>query len=343
MGAYFPLYWHGTIAFTLPFILLLQALLSGLSPASLTNLTLSLFLMALLVPWRVYLILFGVGSSLAGLGFWVLCPDSFQGVSTDGVLLTSFTFLFAALMAFLFSRQREGTEYQAKQSLKAKAGAFAHDITTPLMTLDLKLHTIRTLLKEKKEIHTIEEHLAGIQQIVQGLYGLKRMALFDLRDIPDDSLFQQEHNLKDLIQQAIETFPTKGKPHLFQGQDALKSNILLKTNPFSFIAMLQNLFKNAVEAMEEAGMAHEAQKIKIAVKKTSKRLEIQISDTGPGMTAEEIERALQPFYTTKETGTGLGLHTARQTLAHSRYHDHPGTLAITSKPNQGTLIHLSFG
>jgi len=70
---------------------------------------------------------------------------------------------------------------------------------------------------------------------------------------------------------------------------------------------------------------------------------VSVRDTGVGMTAEEITRALQPFgqvdnhMTTSHKGTGLGLP-----LAKAMMELHGGTLEVTSAPNEGTTIQLIF-
>jgi signal transduction histidine kinase len=55
------------------------------------------------------------------------------------------------------------------------------------------------------------------------------------------------------------------------------------------------------------------------------------------MTAEDLERAFDPFYTTKDTGTGLGL-----AICHSIVDDHGGTVRISSKPGEGTVVAVTL-
>ena len=86
-----------------------------------------------------------------------------------------------------------------------------------------------------------------------------------------------------------------------------------------------NLMLNALEAMEHGGQ------LGIAAAERAGRFEVSLTDTGPGIPAEVLGRLGSPFFTTKATGSGLGLFLA-QRLAQSA----GGQLRITSAPGQGT-------
>lgn len=73
-------------------------------------------------------------------------------------------------------------------------------------------------------------------------------------------------------------------------------------------------------------------------KSPRRRANIEIIDNGPGMSDEFVrDRLFQPFQTTKSDGVGLGLFTANQIVRH-----HGGTVRLTSRPGEGTVVRLSF-
>jgi len=90
---------------------------------------------------------------------------------------------------------------------------------------------------------------------------------------------------------------------------------------------LLNVLRNAVEA--------HARHLRLEVSATAGEVHIALTDDGPGMTAGEIERAFDPFFSTKATGTGLGLAITRQILE-----DHEGTVRVLSEPGHGTTFVL---
>jgi signal transduction histidine kinase len=69
----------------------------------------------------------------------------------------------------------------------------------------------------------------------------------------------------------------------------------------------------------------------------SNALEVLISDTGGGMSKQQLSRVFEPFYTTKANGTGLGLSITREIIE-----AHHGSISVQSQPNEGTTFRISF-
>jgi signal transduction histidine kinase len=66
-------------------------------------------------------------------------------------------------------------------------------------------------------------------------------------------------------------------------------------------------------------------------------LSISITDTGCGISKENLDKILEPFFTTKKNGTGLGLGLAYQTIR-----SHRGSVKINSKPGEGTSVDIKI-
>ena len=93
---------------------------------------------------------------------------------------------------------------------------------------------------------------------------------------------------------------------------------------------LLNIIKNAMESIEDKGV------IDITVaRKTKDKISIKVSDTGCGMTSNEVERIFSPEYTTKEKGLGLGLP-----LAHEIVRGHSGEILVFSEQGSGTTFEI---
>ncbi len=106
---------------------------------------------------------------------------------------------------------------------------------------------------------------------------------------------------------------------------------------------LLNVLKNAAEAIEREGTIRVEARLNVnyrlsrgAGKKRS-FLDILISDSGVGMSKEDLRKAVLPFYTTKPKGTGLGLVMVRQAISR-----HGGKLAIKSVRGEGTTVTISL-
>ena len=90
-----------------------------------------------------------------------------------------------------------------------------------------------------------------------------------------------------------------------------------------------NLLANAREATPHGG------RIAVTVRVTDRVVEISIADTGCGIPPENLPRVLEPFFTTKPHGNGLGLSICRTVLW-----EVDGTLTIQSEPGNGTHVHV---
>ncbi|HEV2213524.1 MAG TPA: sensor histidine kinase, partial [Gammaproteobacteria bacterium] len=91
--------------------------------------------------------------------------------------------------------------------------------------------------------------------------------------------------------------------------------------------VLINLFKNAHESGSPSGA------VTLAVNQGPQGLRLDVADAGPGMPAEVLEHALLPFYSTKQTGSGLGLPLCREIVE-----AHGGRLSLANRPQGGLQV-----
>ena len=94
---------------------------------------------------------------------------------------------------------------------------------------------------------------------------------------------------------------------------------------------LMNLILNAIEAMREGGT------LSVAIDHTEQSLQLEIADTGLGISEEEAKKIFEPFYTTKEQGLGLGMPYAKKIIE-----QHDGTISLNSRPGEGTTISIAL-
>ena len=95
--------------------------------------------------------------------------------------------------------------------------------------------------------------------------------------------------------------------------------------------VIDNLLRNAVDAMPQGGT------LTVKASQEKNNVTISVQDTGVGMTPEALKRLYEPFYTTKSTGTGLGLYYTKRAID-----AHNGFINFCSKENEGTLITVTI-
>ncbi|UZR92964.1 sensor histidine kinase [Chondrinema litorale] len=127
-----------------------------------------------------------------------------------------------------------------------------------------------------------------------------------------------------------------------------KINFTTKLEPESLIVtadqelieqVLINMVKNAVQALGEMGEEENANKTIMlsAYQNSNNRPVISINDNGPGIDKDAIDRIFIPFFTTKKSGSGIGLSLSRQIMR-----KHKGTITANSNPGEGTTFNLVF-
>lgn len=106
---------------------------------------------------------------------------------------------------------------------------------------------------------------------------------------------------------------------------------LISCEEYQIKQVFINIIKNGMEAMPSGGI------LTIAVVENDQNVLIRVSDQGDGIPEELLPRLGKLFYSTKETGTGLGLLVSTKIIR-----DHGGSLDITSELGEGTTVVISL-
>jgi two-component system sensor histidine kinase HydH len=100
--------------------------------------------------------------------------------------------------------------------------------------------------------------------------------------------------------------------------------------------VLLNLYLNGLQAMEHTTSGKEL-KVSVHRDANEKMLVIDVQDTGSGIPQEDLDKILDPYFTTKPDGTGLGL-----ALAYKIIDEHKGAIRFSSRVGEGTTVSVSF-
>jgi two-component system sensor histidine kinase FlrB len=199
--------------------------------------------------------------------------------------------------------------------------SMAHQVRTPLSTAILYAsHLKKSTLSEGQR-----QQFAG--KIMERLLYLERQVNDMLIFAKQGRMTMERFSLKHLLLQLLEN--CEAKKITVQIEDHSETE-QISGNEDALLGALMNLINNAEEACGEGGRVT----IKIS-KQNDETIKILVQDNGPGMPPEVQQRILEPFYSTKVTGTGLGL-----AVVDSVIKAHNGQLYCQSKPGQGTVFTL---
>ena len=101
--------------------------------------------------------------------------------------------------------------------------------------------------------------------------------------------------------------------------------------------VIQNLVLNAVQAMPEGGTVTISAENAISPQEGKRFVKISVADTGAGISENHLQRIFDPYFTTKQQGSGLGLATC-----HSIIRKHGGKIRATSTLGKGSTFHISL-
>lgn len=169
---------------------------------------------------------------------------------------------------------------------------------------------------------TIEQRGAGIMQFVD--------AYRNFTTIPQPVFAEVavEPFLRKVVQLA-----QASAPHCQMSIKAASPNVAVRADAAQIEMVLLNLIKNAVESLGKTAQPA----IQLEAAAAGPQVVIRVIDNGPGIEPEALEQIFIPFYTTKKTGSGIGLSLSRQIMQL-----HNGQLTAHSTPGQGSTFSLSF-
>lgn len=237
-------------------------------------------------------------------------------------------FLFACLMGFVRHAERRLREQQ-RRIVEADALAIVGEISAAVA------HSIRNPLGSIRSSAELARELAGdadgtqaeIMRNVDRIEELVRSMLAYAADRPEHSVHTELDAM--VAEVAGRCAPEMGRQGKRLELDLQRGLGRVDADPVLLAQILQSLLTNAAEATGEGG------RIRLTARRDGGLAVLEVIDNGVGIEPERIGQVFKPFYTTKPRGLGMGL-----ALAHRVAERLGGTVAIESRPRQGTTVRL---
>ncbi|OEG00260.1 hypothetical protein BHF71_05650 [Vulcanibacillus modesticaldus] len=207
------------------------------------------------------------------------------------------------------------------------AAGTAHEIRNPLTSIKGFIQLLETQIEDKEKkryISLILKEINNINEII------KEMLLLAKPSKPSKTVVSINQTINDIVS--------------FMKSDAVLKNVEIFTDlkrdlPFIEVDERQikqvfiNIIRNALQAMKDGGELH----IFSRLNEKKRMVEVIFVDQGEGIPPDRLQRIYEPFYTTKEDGTGLGLPVSYQIMK-----NHDGDIQIHSILGKGTTVTLYF-
>jgi len=259
----------------------------------------------------------------------LLGADSEKPYDTDDESLARLVISQAGL---LFEREKSLLNATRLVTMGNMISEISHDLRKPLTSIKGTLQIIRQkwpdIFEESEYFKSAEEEIHRMNELVR-----------ELVDFSNPKKYQTEKvDLRVVVARAAELVGPelkRGKVRFSSKFEKVNWDTIVNKN--QILETFLNLFLNAIEAMPKGGKLSVHGLIEKPEHKKIEYLAIRIADTGAGIKKEEISRIFDRYYTTKETGTGLGLSVVERIIS-----AHGGTLKVDSTEGEGTTFTLYF-
>jgi signal transduction histidine kinase len=257
---------------------------------------------------------------------------------------TTFELLGQHYKLVSFQNIRDELDRRETDSWQKLISVLTHEImnsVTPIISLsglirDTMIHdgssppAFRALLPQEhhdmlRSVTAIHARSSGLLDFVQAYRRFSKLPAPSFADVNVLSLLERARTLmsQEADSQQIEVEIRCEHPDLSICADALQIE-----------QVLINLLRNAVEALS----GNPAPRIALrGLRNEQGEVLLQVADKGPGIAAEHLDSIFIPFFTTKRSGTGVGLSISRQIVQANR-----GSISVRSRPGEGSVFTLKF-
>lgn len=229
------------------------------------------------------------------------------------------------------------TEAKAWQKLLS---VMTHEIMNSIAPISSLADTLRSRLKESISdlnndsgsvddlelgIDTIKRRSEGLLRFAETYRNLNKITTLNLKKIYVRDLFE---SLNQLMQ------PSLDQKNIDLQIVLKETNLIIEADTSLIEQVLINLVVNAIEAVKDK---IDAKIVLSATIDPKQKVIIKVADNGSGMTPEMLDKVFVPFFTTKKTGSGIGLSLCKQIMML-----HKGNIQVYSEEGKGTSMYLHF-
>ena len=227
-------------------------------------------------------------------------------------------FLFLAVIYLFYSSNKIA---ETNKLWTGMAKETAHQIGTPLSSL---LGWIAILKMEKTDdiyIKEIEKDVVRLNTIANRFSKIGSTPKL------------KKENIVTVTKQAYDYLESRSSKQIVFSFNASDTEIITNLNLELFSWVIENLIKNAIDAMQKEGV------LELKIENTLKKVKITVSDTGKGMPKKLFKQIFKPGFTTKKRGWGLGLSLSRRIVEDY----HKGQIFVQkSEIDKGTIFEISL-
>ena len=244
-------------------------------------------------------------------------------------------------LANVTDREKEKSEKKRNESfasLTALTAGVAHELKNPLGSMSIYLQLMERQIMKQTLADDPESFRKGLIEKIKVLKSeverLNDIVVDFLSTVRPRNANMQEDDLNQIVKDSVEIMGPDLEQHKIKLKLELEENLpYLKVDRGFVRQVLTNLIGNARDAMKEAGSGT----LTISTEKDSDSVILSVADTGTGIPQEILTKIFDPYFTTKKSGTGIGL-----TLVYKMVRGMGGNISVNSKQGIGTTFRITL-
>jgi len=248
---------------------------------------------------------------------------SIGGISV--LLLGILGLFFLSLQNRLARAETAAHRAETLAAMGRMTAGIAHEIRNPLGIIRATASRLRRIYNDEKQpdekFTFIEEEVDRLDTILTGYLNLAK----------EDAVQLQRTDLVPLLQKTVGNLSPELQSHDARVELHLPANCWVKIDPEKIQQLLINLVFNSVQAMPTGGC------ITLSLHSAADSVALRLEDNGPGFSHTVLKRAFEPFYTTKEKGSGLGLAVVQRIVE-----QHQAEIQLSNASTGGARIDIQF-
>lgn len=232
-------------------------------------------------------------------------------------------FLFGLLIGVAYLGFSSTRNAEQNRVWVGMAKETAHQLGTPISSLNAWVDYLKEMPEEASKTQFINEVEKDVNRL--SLIAERFSKIGSKADL-------QVHNVKETLENIINYMDKRSSDKVSFSIEMEEQNLEFNINEALFNWVLENLIKNALDAMNGVG------NIKLRAFKSSKDVIIDVTDTGKGIPKNKFETVFQPGYSTKKRGWGLGLSLVKRII--DNYHK--GKIYVKESSDKGTTFRIKL-
>ena len=224
---------------------------------------------------------------------------------------------------------KETIESERLYALTLLAAGVAHEVGNPLNSLHIHLQLMERKVRKLPEStrKDLQDSIGIAQEEIKRLDTIVSQFLRAIRPVP---LQTQPENLNTLVSESVLFLAPEIKDRDILVEQILRADLpLIELDRHQIKQAIYNVIKNSLQAMVNGGM------LCVQTDMDDNHVTLQFTDTGGGIPAEHMARIFDPYFTTKPTGSGLGLMIVRRIVR-----EHGGEIDIVNDEGRGISLTL---